>query len=94
MAEKIYPKGLRTFPKHEKQPDFVLGALIIDPNELFEWLQENKHLLTEYKEKKQLKLQILRGDKGISFVVDTYKPEPKAEVKTETKQEPKKPLFE
>ncbi len=90
MAEKIYPKGLRTFPKHEKQPDFVLGALIIDPNEFFEWMQENKHLLTEYKEKKQLKLQILKGDKGISFVVDNYK----AESKTESKPEPKKPLFE
>lgn len=90
MAEKIYPKGLRTFPKHEKQPDFVLGALIIEPNEFFEWMKENKHLLTEYKETKQLKLQILKGDKGISFVVDTYKAEPK----TETKQEPKKPLFD
>lgn len=88
-GDKIYVKGMRTFPKHEKAPDFVLGTLIINPNELVEWLQENPHLLTEYKENKQLKCQILKGDKGISFVVDTYKAgtaEPKAE-------EPKKKLF-
>jgi len=88
-AEKIYVKGFRTFPKHEKAPDFVLGSLIITPNEFFDWLEENKHLLQEYKDDKQLKCQILKGDKGISFVVDTYKAgaiEPKAE-------EPKRKLF-
>lgn len=85
MAEKIYVKGFRTFPKHEKAPEFVLGTLIINPNEFIQWMQENKDLLTEYKETKQLKCQILKGDKGISFIVDTYKAEPKAEKE--------KPLF-
>jgi hypothetical protein len=69
---KIYPKGLRTFPKNEKQPDFVLGTLMITPNELVSWLRENESLLTDYKGTKQLKLQMLNGDKGIYFVVDTY----------------------
>ena len=74
MAEKIYPSGLRTFPKNEKAPDFVLGTLLITPNELFAWLKENENLLTDYKGSKQLKLQILNGNKGIYFVVDTFKP--------------------
>lgn len=69
---KIYPKGLRTFPKNEKAPDFVLGTLMITPNELISWLRENESLLTEYKGTKQLKLQMLNGDKGIYFIVDTY----------------------
>ena len=69
---KIYPKGLRTFPKNEKQPEFVLGSLVITPNELVSWLRENESLLTDYKGEKQLKLQMLNGDKGIYFVVDTY----------------------
>jgi len=73
-TEKIYPKGVRCFPKHEKQPDFVLGAMVITPNELFAWLKENQHLLTEYKSEKQLKLQILTGEKGIYLTVDTWKP--------------------
>ena len=81
--EKIYVKGFRTFPKHEKAPEFVLGSLIITPNEFIEWLKENKNLLTEYKDTKQLKLQMLKGEKGISFVVDTYKAEPKQETKKE-----------
>lgn len=71
-TEKIYPKGLRTFAPHEKAPAFVLGTLIITPNELFAWLKENPQLLKEYKDEKQLRLNILNGDKGIYFVVDTY----------------------
>jgi len=74
MAEKIYPKGMITFPKNEKAPDFVLGTLIISPNELNAWLRENENLLTEYNGKKQLKLQILNGNKGIYFTVDTFVP--------------------
>lgn len=80
MAEKTYPKGLIGFKKHEKSPDFVLGTLIIDPNKFFEWMGENKDKLTEYKDTKQLKLQILTNEKGLSFVVDDWK-------------QTKKPLF-
>ena len=77
MAEtKIYPKGLRTFPKNEKAPDFVLGTLIITPNDLNTWIRENENLLTDYNGSKQLKLQMLKGDKGIYFTVDTYKSTP------------------
>lgn len=75
MSEKIYPKGIRVFPKHEKAPDFVLGTVIITPNELFTWLKENQNLLSEYEGNKQLKLQLLKGDKGIYMQVDTYKKE-------------------
>lgn len=78
--EKIYPKGIRCFPKHEKQPSFVLGSMVITPNELVQWLKGNENLLSEYNGEKQLKLQILNGDKGIYLTVDTYK----AEAKTAT----------
>lgn len=79
MSEKIYPKGIITFLKNEKQPDFVLGSMIITPNDLFTWLKENESLLTEYNGKKQMKFQVLNGDKGIYFVVDTFKPTAKTE---------------
>lgn len=85
MSEKIYPKGIITFLKNEKQPDFVLGSMVITPNDLFTWLKENESLLTEYNGKKQMKFQVLNGDKGIYFVVDTFKPT----VKTETAKEEK-----
>jgi hypothetical protein len=72
--EKIYPKGLRTFARNEKAPDFVLGTLVIDLKELFDWCKaEGAEYLTEYKEKKQLKLTILNGKERINFQVDTYK---------------------
>ena len=75
MSEtKIYPKGFRTFQKNEKAPSFVLGTLVVTPNEFLTWLRENESLLTDYKGTKQLKLQILNGDKGIYFTVDTFKP--------------------
>ena len=81
MSEKIYPKGIITFPKNEKQPDFVLGSMVITPNDLFAWLKENESLLTDYNGKKQMKFQVLNGDKGVYFVVDTFVPTPKAESK-------------
>jgi len=74
MAEaKVYPKGLRTFKKNDNAPEFVLGSLIITPADLAQWVAENPQYLTDYNGSKQLKLQILNGDKGIYFTVDTYK---------------------
>lgn len=70
---KIYPKGLRTFAKHDNAPDFVKGTLIVTPNELVKFCKENEGLLTEYNGTKQLKCQILEGDNGLYFVVDTWK---------------------
>lgn len=77
--EKIYPKGLITFKPNEKAPDFVKGTLLITINDLVKFCKENTNLLTEYKGQKQLKCQILEGDKGLYFVVDTWKPEKKKE---------------
>jgi len=75
MAEpKIYSKGIVTFAKNEKAPDFVLGTMVITPNDFMEWIKENKSLLTEYNGKSQIKLQILNGNKGIYLTVDTFKP--------------------
>jgi hypothetical protein len=71
--EKIYPDGVRAFSKHPKAPEFVLGTLVITPNDLFSWLKKNESLLTEYDGKKQLKLQILDGKKGLYVAVDEYK---------------------
>ena len=77
--EKIYPKGIIAFSKNEKTPDFVKGSVIINPRELVDWIKENPQLLTEYKDQKQLKLQLLEGQKGLYFTVDTYK---KTEIST------------
>lgn len=88
MAEqKIYPKGLRTFDKNANAPEFVLGTLIITPNELVAWLKENANYLTDYNGTKQLKLQILKGEKGVYFTVDTFVPKAKNET-PQRKQQP------
>jgi hypothetical protein len=73
--DQIYPEGVRAFSKHPKQPDFVIGSIIITPNDLISWLKKNENLLTEYDGKKQLKLQLLDGKKGLYLSVDTYKKE-------------------
>ncbi len=71
--ETIYPKGLRTFPPRENAPSFVKGTLIISPNVFMDFLDANPQYVTEYKGEHQLKLNILEGDKGLYFTVDTYK---------------------
>lgn len=43
-----FPKGVRVFAPRENAPSFVKGQLIIQPNELFQWLKENPDLLTDY----------------------------------------------
>lgn len=89
MNEPIYAKGLRTFAKNEKAPEFVLGSLVITMNELIAWAKENQQYLTEYNGQKQLKLQLLRkkDGNGINLVVDTFKPEKKAEPVQQQKNE-------
>ena len=73
MSEKIYPKGLMCFKPHEKAPDFVLASVIINPNQFFAWMKENASLLKEHeKHGKQLKCQLLSGEKGPYLVVDTF----------------------
>lgn len=82
MAETIYPKGIRTFAKHEKAPDFILGSVIITLNEFWDWCKANKELQTEYDGNKQLKLTCMtKKGGGITFSVDTYKPNQKPESK-------------
>ncbi len=83
MADKVFVKGIRSFKPNEKAPDFVLGTVIITPNELFAWLKaEGAEHLTEYKDTKQLKLQVTKSRAGdLMFTVDTFKPTPKVEDK-------------
>lgn len=79
MADKIFADGVRLFPKHDKAPDFVIGTLIITPNDLVTWLKANPQHLTDYEGKKQLKLQLTKSQGGkLVAAVDTWKPGEKA----------------
>ena len=98
MSEKVYPKGLRTFPPHANAPEFVKGSLIITLNELIQFCKDNPDYLTEYNGQKQLKCSMLDGDKGLYLNVDTYRPdvnsrpEPQHEVDGNLDSEPPLPF--
>jgi hypothetical protein len=72
MATKIYPEGIRVFSPREGAPDFVKGTVIITPSILEKWVKDNSAYLTYFKGDKQLKLQLLHGNKGLYVAVDTY----------------------
>lgn len=75
MADEILPEGLRFFNKKDSQPDFVIGSMVISLNELFAFAKAHPELQTEYNGAKQLKLQILKSQKGNLYAkVDTWKP--------------------
>lgn len=79
MAEEILPEGLRFFNRKENQPDFVIGALVVTMNDLFAFCKAHPELITEYQDKKQLKLQILKSKNGNLYAkVDTWKPDAQA----------------
>lgn len=74
--EKIYPKGIRVFPKNDNAPDFVLGRMIITPNELIKFLKQPDILehKTEYKGETQFSFDILEAKDGsVYFTLNTYK---------------------
>lgn len=74
MADQILPKGVRLFNKHQNAPDFVIGSLVITPNDLVAWLKEQPELMTEYNGAKQIRLQMLKSKDGNLYAaVDQYK---------------------
>lgn len=77
--ETIYPEGVRAFSPKQGAPDFVVGDLVIEPRTLTDWIKNNAELLTDYKGVKQLRLQILNGNKGLYLKVNDYKPGEKKE---------------
>ena len=79
MSNTVYPEGVRAFSPRPAAPDFVKGSLVITPNDLFAWLKANESLLTEYNGKKQIRLNILEGQKGLYVTVDTFQPQQPAD---------------
>jgi hypothetical protein len=75
MAEKIFAEGVRTFKKHDKAPDFVLGKIVITPEKLAAFMDKNPSYCNEYKGDRQISLQItLSKDGALVAAVDTWKP--------------------
>jgi hypothetical protein len=81
MSNTLYPQGLRFFNPRENAPEFVKGSVVVNLKEFFDFVasDEAKQHYSEYKGNKQLRLNMLSGDKGIYFTVDTFKPTPKGE---------------
>ena len=74
MNEKKYAEGVRFFERKENQPDFVLGALIVTPEQLLVWAKSNPDLTSDYKGQQQVKFQVKRSKDGKVYIdLDTYK---------------------
>lgn len=74
MADKIYVQGVKLFNKTDKQPDFVLGAMIITLDDLQAMFKEQAAHTTEYNGKKQLKFQLKKSQEGSMYAeLDTWK---------------------
>ena len=76
MSDNKLPEGIRYFEKHANAPDFVIDSLVITIDDFNAFVEQNPDLLTEFKGKKQLKLQRLRSKQGkIYLSVDTFQPQ-------------------
>jgi len=83
MSENIFVKGINFFKRKDTQPDFVLGTMVVNVDDLINFLKTTaKEYETVYTDKNgtnhvQVKFQILRQkddrDK-LNFMLDTYKP--------------------
>lgn len=72
--EKIYPDGLVIFAPREGAPDFVKGSMVITPKRFLDWAKTMTDHFTEYQGDKQLRFDILDGNKGLYVTLNTYKP--------------------
>ena len=72
----IYAQGLRFFDARETAPDFVKGTVVVNLKQFFEFMgsKEIQEHYTKFEGNNQVKLNMLSGDKGIYFTVDTFKP--------------------
>ena len=74
--QKVYPKGIAVFTKHEKAPEWVKETIIITPAVFFEWCKnEGNQYMSDYKGNDQIKLQLIEYEGKPSISVDTYKKE-------------------
>ena len=81
MQEKKYANGFRSFEPKQGQPDFVLGAIAVVPEDLLKWCNENPELCGEYQGKKQVWFQTLRSKDGkVYTALNTYKPKEKTDL--------------
>lgn len=75
MSEKKYVNGVRFFPKKESQPDFVIGSIVLNPEQIAQWAKENPDLCSDYKGQQQIKLDVLRSKQGEVYTqLNTFKP--------------------
>ena len=72
MSEK-FVSGVRMFDRRENQPDFVLGSLVITPDDIMDWVKQNPDKVSEYNGKRQVKFQVKRSREGKVYIeLDTY----------------------
>lgn len=77
MNEKIFADGIRAFGPRPGAPDFVIGQLLITPNDLIAWLRANPDYLSESQYGKQIRFDIQRSKDGVGIncPVNTYRKE-------------------
>lgn len=73
MADKVFPEGVRVFKPRNGAPTYVKGSIVITPNDFVAWLKANPDLLSEYKGKKQVSLDIMESKEGKYYLsVNTH----------------------
>jgi hypothetical protein len=66
MANVVFPNGIRVFTPNEKAPDFVKADLVINRNELQDWLKTQQE---------SIKLSLKASKKGGLYLeVNTFVP--------------------
>lgn len=70
--DKVFPDGMNWFKPREGAPDFVKGAVSIEPNRFYAWMKANKHHMNA---KGYFILDLKKGRDGkLYFQLNTYKP--------------------
>lgn len=80
MSEKIFAEGF-SFSKRDEAPDFVIGRVAVKVADALAWLKSNES-------NGWVNMDIKKSKGGKYYMeLDTWKPSPKAETKTEEVKE-------
>jgi hypothetical protein len=72
--QKTYIQGIRIFKPFDGAPDFVIGNMAINPEELAAWILANPTYTIEGKDRKTIPAQVIRQrDGNITITLDQWK---------------------
>lgn len=74
QPQPVFANGFRVFTPHPNAPEWVIADIILNVNDLTEWIAENGEYIHDRGYGNELRLSIKQSQKGVMYAqVNTYR---------------------